>query len=38
MKGDPMYLLTEPSRRLARELYERFGEPLTFDAVEKTSA
>ncbi len=34
MKADPFYLLTEDSRRLARDLFARFGEPLTFEAVE----
>jgi len=35
IKTDPFYLLTKRSRQITTKLYEQFGNPLTYDRVEK---
>lgn len=35
IRNDPLYLLSETSRQVTRELYEQFGMPLTYEAMEQ---
>ncbi len=38
MRAEPLYLLTDNSRRITRDLYKRHGEPLTLEKVEQRGA